>query len=133
MQLPRKHHFNPAFYLGRFTGADGLVREMRLVRGNVVLKSRHPDATGFKKDLYRTEGIPEEHSQHLEVHFMSPLDDGAAKALERIESGDVMDWPADDRSNWVRFIVGFFFRNPANVALIKSHIANLFNVAVESL
>jgi hypothetical protein len=64
MQLPRKHHFNPAFYLGRFAGADGLVREMRLVRENVILKSRHPDATGFKKDLYRTEGIPEEHSQH---------------------------------------------------------------------
>jgi hypothetical protein len=133
MQLPRKHHFNPAFYLGRFAGTNGLVREMRLVRGNVILKSRHPDATGFKKDLYRTEGIPEEHSQHLEVHFMSPLDDGAAKALERMESGAVMDWPADERSNWVRFIVGFFFRNPANVALIKSHIANLFNVAVESL
>jgi len=133
MELPRKHHFNPAFYLGRFAGPDGLVREMRLVRGKVILKSRHPDATGFQTDLYRTDGIAEEHSQHLEIHFMSPLDDGAAKALERIEAGNVMDWPADERSNWVRFIVGFFFRNPANVALIKKHIANLFNVAVESL
>jgi hypothetical protein len=133
MELPRKHHYNPAFYLERFAGADGLVREIRLVRGKVVVKSRHPSATGFQKDLYRVEGVPEEHSQHLEIHFMSPLDNGAAKALERMEANDTMDWPADERSNWVRFVVGFFFRNPANVALIKNHIANLFNVAVEAL
>ena len=133
MGLPRKHHYNPAFYLGRFAGADGLVREMRLVRGKVNLKSRHPNATGFQKDLYRVEGVPEKHSQHLETHFMSPLDNGAAKALERIEAGDVMDWPAEQRSNWTRFIVGFLFRTPANVALIKKHIADVFNVAIEAL
>jgi hypothetical protein len=50
------------------------------------------------EDLYRTEGTPEEHSQHLEIHFMSPLDDGAAKALERMEAGDRTDWPAEERS-----------------------------------
>jgi len=133
MELPRKHHFNPAFYLGRFAGPDGHIREMRLVRGKMVLKSRHPDATGFQTDLYRLEGVPEEHSQHLEVHFMSPLDNGASKALERMEAGDVIDWPADERSNWVRFAVGFFFRNPANVALIKTHIANIFSAATEAL
>ena len=133
MEQPRKHHFNPAFYLGRFAGADGLVREMRLVRGKVMLKSRHPDATGFQTDLYRTEGVPEEHSQHLEVHFMSPLDNGAAKALERIEANDTMNWPAEERSNWVRFVVGFFFRHPASIAMVKNHIANVFNVAVEAL
>lgn len=132
MELPRKHHYNPAFYLGRFAGPDGLVREMRFVRGKVVVKGRHPDATGFQRDLYRIEGVPEEHSQHLEIHFMSPLDHGAAKALEKIEAGDVTDWPADERSNWVRFVVGFFFRNPANVTLIKQHIENLYNVGVES-
>ena len=64
---------------------------------------------------------------------MRSLDDGAAKALERIEASNVMDWPAEERSNWVRLIVGFFFRNPANVALIKEHIANVFDVAVEAL
>jgi hypothetical protein len=133
MELPRKHHYNPAFYLGRFAGQDGDVHEMRLVRGKVILKSRHPDATGFKRDLYRIEGAPEEHSQHLEVRFMSPLDNGAAKALERIEAGDTMDWSADERSEWVRFIIGFLFRNPASVAFIKNHIANLFDVAVEAL
>jgi hypothetical protein len=133
MELPRKHHFNPAFYLGRFAGPDGSVRELRLVHGKVVLKSRHPDATGFQTDLYRLEGVPEEHSQHLEVHFMSPLDNGAAKALARIEAGDMMDWPSEERSNWVRFVVGFFFRNPANVVFIKSHIANIFDAAVEAL
>jgi hypothetical protein len=39
MELPRKHHFNPSFYLARFAGSDGLVREMRLVRGKLILKS----------------------------------------------------------------------------------------------
>jgi hypothetical protein len=132
MEQPRKHHFNPAFYLGRFAGQDGDVREMRLVRGKVVLKSRHPDATGFQRDLYRIEGAPEEHSQHLEVHFMSPLDNGAAKALEKIEAGGKV-WSADERSEWVRFIIGFFFRHPASVALIKKHIAEVYDIAVEAL
>ncbi|UPJ55534.1 DUF4238 domain-containing protein [Bradyrhizobium sp. 192] len=133
MELPRKHHYNPAFYLDRFVGPDGYVREMRLVRGKVVLKSRHPDATGFQRDLYRIEGAPEEHSQHLEVHFMSPLDNGAARALERIEAGDTMDWSADERSEWVRFVIGFLFRHPASVALIKKHFADMFQGAIEAL
>ncbi|WP_316194120.1 DUF4238 domain-containing protein [Bradyrhizobium sp. SZCCHNRI3052] len=133
MEQPRKHHFNPAFYLGRFAGPDGDVREMRLVRGKVILKSRHPDATGFQRDLYRIEGAPEEHSQHLEVHFMSPLDNGAAKALERIEAGDTMDWTAEERSEWVRFIIGFLFRHPASIALIKKHFADVFEGAIEAL
>jgi Protein of unknown function (DUF4238) len=64
---------------------------------------------------------------------MSPLDSGAAKALQKMEAGDVMDWPAEERSNWVRFIVGFLFRNEANVALVKNHIANIFDGAVDAL
>jgi len=42
-------------------------------------------------------------------------------------------WSADERSEWVRFIIGFFFRHPASVALIKKHIAEMYDIAVEAL
>jgi hypothetical protein len=32
----------------------------------------------------------------------------------------------DERSNWARFVVGFFFRNPVNIEIIRNHIVSLF-------
>jgi hypothetical protein len=64
---------------------------------------------------------------------MAPLDHGAARALERMLSGNVTDWPASERSDWVRFIVAFFFRNPESVALVRNHILELYDATMEDL
>jgi hypothetical protein len=91
MELPRKHHFKPVFFLNRWVGEDERLCEIKLIRGKLVPRRRHPEGTGYIKDLYRTDGVPEEFSQELETNFMSPLDNDAANALEKI----VTDQPLD--------------------------------------
>jgi hypothetical protein len=54
MNLPRKHHTNPRFYLDRWSGRDKQVCAMRLIRGVVKPKRFHPQNTGWVLDLYRT-------------------------------------------------------------------------------
>jgi hypothetical protein len=63
MELPRNHHFKPVFFLSRWTGKDGRFCEMKLIRGKLVAKRPYPDGTGYVKDLYRTDGVPENISQ----------------------------------------------------------------------
>jgi hypothetical protein len=69
MNFPVKHHFSPAFSLQPWTGSDGLLCEIRRINGRVVASRKHPNATGFEKNLYRTEGVPADQEQHLEVNF----------------------------------------------------------------
>src|SRR5260221_12184957 len=88
MNRPVKHHFNPAFSLQPWTGSDGLLCEMRRINGRVSARRKHPNATGFEKNLYRTEGLPADQEQHLEVNFMTPLDTAANPAFERIMRSD---------------------------------------------
>jgi hypothetical protein len=47
MDLPRRHHANPRFYLSRWAGRDKQVCAMRLVRGEVKPRRYHPQNTGW--------------------------------------------------------------------------------------
>jgi hypothetical protein len=57
---------------------------------------------------------------------MSPLDNDAARALQKILSGDRSDWISPERTAWTTFILSLFFRNPGNVTIIKDHIRHLW-------
>jgi Protein of unknown function (DUF4238) len=100
--LPRKHHFKPVFFLNRWVGRDGRICEMRLINGKVVPKRKHAQNTGCIKDLYRTDGVPEDASQNLESKFMAPLDTKAARAMRKIISAAPLD--IDERAAWARFL-----------------------------
>ena len=100
MNLPRKHHYKPVFFLKQWTGKDQKLCEMKLVNGKVVAHRRHPKATGFHNDLYHTAGVPEANLQNLETKFMTPLDTVAARALNKIISGIDMD--GEERVAWAR-------------------------------
>src|SRR5262249_12248196 len=82
MNDPRRHHYNPEFYLGEWAGPDGLVCEIKKAYGKVEARRRSPKATGFERDLYRTDGVPD--AQYVEKNFMSRLDNDAARALQKI-------------------------------------------------
>src|SRR5258707_12593945 len=94
-------------------GSDGLLCEMRRINGSVSARRKHPNATGFEKNLYRTEGLPADQEQHLEVNFMTPLDTAANLAFERIMRGDSAPWDSEQRRAWTRYILSLMFRNPA--------------------
>jgi hypothetical protein len=133
MNRPVKHHFNPAFSLQPWTGSDGLLCEMRRINGRVSARRKHPNATGFEKNLYRTEGLPADQEQHLEVNFMTPLDTAANLAFERIMRGDSAPWDSEQRSAWTRYILSLMFRNPAAVRVISDHIAEMWDVGIKTL
>jgi hypothetical protein len=133
MSEPRKHHSNPVFYLRQWAGEDGQLCEIKKVRNKVEVQRKHPKATGFQRDLYRTDGVPEEHAQHVEKNFMSPLDNDAACALQKILSGDSTAWTGDERTAWTTFILSLLFRNAENVAIIKDHILMMWHEGLSEL
>ena len=98
MNDPRRHHYNPEFYLGEWAGLDGLVCEIKKAYGKVEARRKSPKASGFERDLYRTVGVHDE--QHVEQNFMSPLDNDAAGALQKILSGDGTEWSGAERTAW---------------------------------
>jgi hypothetical protein len=131
--IPVKHHFNPAFSLQPWTGSDGRICEMRRINGRVSACRRHPNDTGFEKNLYRTDGVPPDQEQHLEVKFMTPLDTAAALALKRIIQGDPTPWDTEQRSAWTRYILSLMFRNPAAQRSIRDHMFELWDAGIEGL
>ncbi len=133
MTDPRKHHYNPAFYLSQWAAADGQLCEIKKINGKVLAQPKHPTATGFQRDLYRTDGVPQELAQHVEKHFMSPLDNDAACALQKILSGDRTPWLGDERTAWTTFVISLLFRNPENVTIIKDHITSMWEEGIKAL
>jgi hypothetical protein len=131
MGLPRNHHYKPVFFLSRWAGKDKQLCEMKLIRGKVVAARRHPQGTGYVRDLYRTDGVPEEISQNLETRFMSPLDSDAANAMQKIATDGPLD--AEDREAWARFMLSLLYRNRECVELIKTHMADIRNEATLAL
>jgi Protein of unknown function (DUF4238) len=131
MELPRKHHYKPVFFLSRWAGKDGQLCEMKLINDKVVARRRHPAGTGYIKDLYRIDRVPEEKSQDLETNFMSPLDNDAAAALDKIASDQPLD--AGDRIAWARFMLSLLFRHRESVETIKAHMAEMWSEGTDAL
>lgn len=133
MNLPVKHHFNPAFSLQPWTGSDGLLCEMRRINRCVSARRKHPNTTGFEKNLYRTDGVPADQEQHLEVNFMKPLDTAAAHCLAKIMRSGPASLDIEERSAWTRYILSLTFRNPAAVRVIKDRIADIWDEGFKAL
>jgi hypothetical protein len=133
MNSPAKHHFNPAFSLKPWAVNDGELCEMKRINGNVVPRRTHPNATGFQKNLYRTDGVGAEHEQHLEMNFMKPLDTAAERALKKIMSGNSTPWNSEERSAWTRYILSLMFRNPHAVQEVRCHVREMWGAGIKPL
>lgn len=133
MSDPRRHHFNPEFHLRQWAGADSLLCEIKKAHGKVGAQRKSPKATGFQRDLYRTDGVPDEFAQHVERNFMSEIDNDAARALQKILSGDATAWTGDERNAWTTFVLSLLFRNPESVAAIKNHIRAAWDEGLRAL
>jgi hypothetical protein len=131
MELPRNHHFKPVFFLSRWVGRDGRLCEMKLIHGKLVAKRPYPAGTGYIKDLYRTDGVPDDISQDLEIKFMSPLDNAAARALSNLASD--MPLSADERTAWAHFLLSMLYRNRECVELLKMHMTEIRSEATLAL
>jgi hypothetical protein len=133
VSIPRKHHYIPVFYLKRWTGADRRLCEYRRVSGRVAARRTFPNGTGYQKDLYRVENVPEVVAQAMESEFMHMIDTEANYALDKIISGDSTPWSPEMRSAWTRFILSLWFRNPEAVHLLKQHMLALWNATANNV
>jgi hypothetical protein len=128
------HHHIPQFYLKRWARPDGQLSVMRLVyAGKVAISDKYPAGTGYQRDLYRTEGVPSEKAHHLEVAFMSPLDNAANRALERILALDESEWNGEDQKAWTVFLLSLMFRNPETVKELKEIVSEIWQVSLSEL
>ena len=64
---------------------------------------------------------------------MKPLDDAAARALQRIMSGGTSPWDSEERSAWTRYLLSLIFRNPEAVRTIKDHMTEMWDVGIRAL
>ena len=128
-----KHHFSPKFYLSGWVGPDGQLCCMRKVYGKMVVEPKTPTGTGYVKDGYKTDHIPEDQSHHVETAFMSPLDNDAARELQRMLAGDRRIRTSEERSAWTRFVISLLFRHPAAVESLKAHFGQMHSVAVRGV
>jgi hypothetical protein len=53
--------------------------------------------------------------------MMSLVDTDASRALQRLVSGDIDDWPDRVRIGLTRFIISLVYRNPEAIASVKDH------------
>jgi hypothetical protein len=127
----QNHHYIPVFYLKGWTRADGRLCELSRPYRRVVPTRKHPGATGFKPDLYRIDGVPEEVCQVVETVFMKQTDDQASLILQLMLSGEAAQLPAERRSDWSRFILSLIHRNPEKVAWIQRTIVEQLPAAVQ--
>lgn len=111
MSEPRDHHFIPAFYLSRWTGANGKLVEYSLKNDKLIAKPVGPRAAGFETDLYEFADLPPEQREYLETVFFNYLDRTAADALD-IHIGNGLPWTNELINAWSRFVFGVHFRHP---------------------
>jgi hypothetical protein len=87
--------------------------------------SNVPDGTGWQRDLYRVEGLPEA--------LAHVVDTEANYALQKIVRGDTTTWSTKTRSAWTRFILFLLFRNPETVLVTKRQMQDVWRAGVENL
>lgn len=133
MNIPRKHHYVPVFYLKQWTGIDRRLCEYKRIAGRIATRRTFPDRTGYKTDLYRVDGLPETIAQAFESTFMHMVDTEASLALQKIVRADTTPWDGKMRSAWTRFILSLRFRNPESVDIIKRQMVDVWNGIVDGL
>ena len=131
---PEKHHFMPAFQQQQWTvGKDGNICEMKLINRKVVPKRVHPNASGYMRNLYTTDGLPTDKAQYLETDFFKPLDAKASNALNFLLNLNKQQWPVELRQNWTHYLMSLMYRHPETVSIVKDHSKTIWREGIASL
>ncbi|NML06742.1 DUF4238 domain-containing protein [Sphingomonas sp. G-3-2-10] len=125
-----KHHYVPQFLLRRWANAQGKVQNLSVRHGRLVCSARMPEYTGYENGLYAivasSLGLSPD---HLERSFFSPIDNDAAKVLEKFEQH--AEITADEHRAWTLFLSSLRIRQPdvlahlrkQGIALLKATLA----------
>ncbi len=133
MNQPGKHHYNPVFYLKKWTGEDGRLVRYHRPYDKTVVSRLNPSYTGFEYRLYTLDGASADSCQLIEKDFFSPIDNAAAPILEHLIAHDPGDLDSEQRSFWTRFIMSLQLRGPQSLAEIKAVNDRSLRTIIEGL
>jgi hypothetical protein len=120
MNIPKDHHFIPAFYLKQWVGVDRKLEQFSKPHKSVVARRLSPDATGYQTGLYAFPELPPEQAQFLESEYFQYADDMGFEALQAHLAGRPLPWPNELVSAWSRFVVGVHLRHPDAMAELRA-------------
>jgi hypothetical protein len=117
----RTHHYLPRFYLNEFVNPAGKVWRTYLGPDGQLHEHAHaPKGTGFEEDLYSLEReIAYEQSPRsdaVETDILQPIDDRAAKAMQRLVSAGPSALDDTERCDWAVFVNSLLERCPERLA-----------------
>ncbi len=128
MSVPKKHHYLPQFFMQRWADSDGEVAEYRRPHTALVVKRRHPAATGYLHELYSNENKTDPiERQALEMVFMQKVDDRAAEALAYLELHEKKPPDPALRDSWSRFLMSLIHRSPERVKYLTQKVQEYEN------
>ncbi len=125
MSIPIKHHYLPKFYLERWARNGHLIEYTRPPGkdGKLHFKPRAPAAAGYEPNLYKLRDVENlEDSQSLELKLFQPIDDRAARALNKFEE---LEKPvAEDHMALCQFAISLLYRTPKRLEALKDGLKN---------
>lgn len=114
-----RHHYVPQFLLRRWTNATGKLRAYRIRDGRLTFGDLGPKFTAYENGLYAIAGaafgFP---ADHLERRLFGPIDNAAAKALEKIEQREVLT--EEDHIAWTFFLCSLRIRQPDVLEFLRT-------------
>lgn len=114
-----KHHYVPQFLLRRWANTAGKVHVFNVRDGKLVSRDRAPKYTGYENGLYAVVlnalGLAED---VIERKVLSPLDNNAAKVLEKLEHHEALT--QDEHITWTFFLSSLRVRQPDALDFLRT-------------
>lgn len=119
-----KHHYVPQFLLSRWTDDSGRLFSFSKQNGRLVCSRRTPKSTGYENGLYALVADVLGMSRDvLEQKIFARIDDGAAKALEKLERHEALS--EDNHIAWTFFLSSLRVRQPDAIEYLQEDGMNL--------
>ena len=114
-----RHHYVPQFLLRRWINASGKLHTFAIRNGGLVRSQLTPKYTGYEPGLYAIAanvfGLSKD---HIEKKLFAPIDDRAAKVLEKLERRERIS--EDEHIAWIFFLAAFLVRQPATLDFLRA-------------
>lgn len=116
-----RHHYVPQFLLRRWTNVSGKLRTYAIRENRLTVRDLGPKYTGFENGLYAImAGVFGLHEDHLERRLFSPIDNKAARALDKIAQRLVLT--EDDHIAWTFFLSSLRVRQPDVLQFLRTEM-----------
>jgi Protein of unknown function (DUF4238) len=129
MNIPRDHHFIPAFYLKQWASSHGKLIEYTRKGGKLIAKPVGPHSTGYERDLYAFPELPPNAAQFMEQVFFAYADQKASDTLDNQLGLASLPWTSELVSAWSRFVIAIHLRHPDAMPELRAAAASIWDAS----